>query len=190
MTIGAGVYQVEGLYGRHRQVMTNTAPTNAYRGAGRPEAVLIVERLVDPAAAALDLDPLEIRRRNVIRQEQMPYRTRTGAVFDSGDFGGLIAKAEVASRWRDFARRRTDAAGRDAVRGIGCAVFLEPSGGGMYPKDQVAIRFVAGGEILLYSVAGPAGRAMRPCSPSWSRACSGSIPPGSACGRAILMGRP
>ncbi len=158
MTIGAGVYHVEGLYGRHRQVMTNTAPTNAYRGAGRPEAVYIVERLVDAAATVLALDPLELRRRNVIRREQMPYRTLTGAVFDSGDFGALIAKAEEASRWRDFARRRSDAARRNAVRGIGCAVFLEPSGGGMFPKDQVAIRFVGGDQIVLYSVAGPSGQ--------------------------------
>jgi carbon-monoxide dehydrogenase large subunit len=158
MTIGAGVYQVEGLYGRHRQLMTNTAPTNAYRGAGRPEAVLIVERLVDAAAAVLDLDPLDIRRRNVIRPEQMPYRTLTGAMFDSGDFGGLIASAEEASRWRGFAGRRAEAARRGAVRGIGCALFLEPSGGGMFPKDQVAIRFVGSDQVALYSVAGPSGQ--------------------------------
>jgi carbon-monoxide dehydrogenase large subunit len=138
--------------------MTNTAPTNAYRGAGRPEAVYIVERLVDAAAAVLALDPLELRRRNVIRREQMPYRTLTGAVFDSGDFGSLIARAEEASRWRDFARRRSDAERRNAVRGIGCAVFLEPSGGGMFPKDQVAIRFVGADRIVLYSVAGPSGQ--------------------------------
>jgi aerobic carbon-monoxide dehydrogenase large subunit len=158
MTIGAGVYQVEGLYGRHRQVMTNTAPTNAYRGAGRPEAVLIVERLVDAAAAVLGVDPLDIRRRNVIRPEQMPYRTLTGAMFDSGDFAALIAKVEELSRWRGFAQRREDAARRGAVRGMGCAVFLEPSGGGMFPKDQVAIRFAGSDEVVLYSVAGPSGQ--------------------------------
>ncbi|HEU5017900.1 MAG TPA: molybdopterin cofactor-binding domain-containing protein, partial [Pseudolabrys sp.] len=74
--IGAGVYEVEALYGRHRQVMTNTAPTDAYRGAGRPEANLIVERLVDEAAARLGIDPLELRQRNLIKKEQMPYRTQ------------------------------------------------------------------------------------------------------------------
>ena len=84
--IGAGVYQVEAMYGRHRQVMTNTAPTNAYRGAGRPEANYIVERLVDEAAAKLGIDPLELRRRNVLKKAQFPYMTLTGALFDSADF--------------------------------------------------------------------------------------------------------
>jgi len=87
LTIGAGAYRVEALYGRHRQVMTNTAPTNAYRGAGRPEAAYIVERLVDEAAVALGIDPWELRRRNVIRKEEMPYKTLTGAVFDSAENG-------------------------------------------------------------------------------------------------------
>jgi aerobic carbon-monoxide dehydrogenase large subunit len=158
LTIGAGVYQVEAIYGRHRQLMTNTAPTNAYRGAGRPEAIYIVERLVDAAADVLDLDPLEIRRRNIIRRDQMPYRTLTGSVFDSGDFAGLIAKVEDASGWGKFAQRRKEAARRGALRGIGCAVFLEPSGGGLTPKDQVAIRFLANNKVVLYSVAGPSGQ--------------------------------
>src|SRR5260370_28037457 len=107
--------------------MTNTAPTNAYRGAGRPEAIYIVERLVNAAADVLDLDPLEIRRRNIIRRDQMPYRTLTGSVFDSGDFAGLIAKAEDASGWRQVAQRRKQAPRRIALRGIGRGVFLAPS---------------------------------------------------------------
>ena len=86
LAVGAGVYQVEALYSRHRQIITNTAPTNAYRGAGRPEANLIVERLVDEAAVKLKIDALELRRRNLIKKEQMPYKTHTGIVFDSGDF--------------------------------------------------------------------------------------------------------
>jgi carbon-monoxide dehydrogenase large subunit len=158
LTIGAGAYQVEAIYGRHRLLMTNTSPTNAYRGAGRPEAIYIVERLVDAAAAALHVDPLEIRRKNAIRHDQMPYRTPTGSVFDSGDFPGLITKASEASAWAKFAQRRKEAARRGALRGIGCAVFLEPSGGGLTPKDQVAIRFLPGNRIVLHSVAGPSGQ--------------------------------
>jgi carbon-monoxide dehydrogenase large subunit len=158
LTIGAGAYQVEAIYGRHRLLMTNTSPTNAYRGAGRPEAIYIVERLVDAAAAALRLDPLEIRRKNAIRLDQMPYRTPTGSVFDSGDFPGLIAKASEASAWAKFAQRRREAARRGALRGIGCAVFLEPSGGGLTPKDQVAIRFLSGNRVVLHSVAGSSGQ--------------------------------
>ena len=158
LTIGAGAYQVEALYGRHRLIITNTSPTNAYRGAGRPEAVYVVERLVDAAADVLGLDPLEIRRRNVIQPDQMPYRTLTGTVFDSGDFPGLLAKVEAASEWSNFGRRRKEASRRGALRGIGCALFLEPSGGGLVPKDQVAILFGANDEIALYSVAGPSGQ--------------------------------
>ena len=158
VTIGAGAYKVEALYGRHRLLITNTAPTNAYRGAGRPEAIYIVERLVDEAAASLGIDPFEIRRRNIIARDEMPYRTLTGSMFDSGDFAGLIAKAEDASQWRTFPQRRKAAARRGSLRGIGCCVFLEPSGGGLTPKDQVAIRFVPDHQVALYSVAGPSGQ--------------------------------
>jgi len=158
LTMGAGVYKVDALYGRHFQVMTNTAPTNAFRGAGRPEAAYIVERLVDAAAAQLKIDPFELRRRNVIAKEQFPYKTHTGVVFDTGDFLGLIDKAETMSDWRGFDARRAEAAKRGKLRGIGCAVFLEPSGGGGVPKDQVAIRFDAKGQVQLYHVAGPSGQ--------------------------------
>jgi carbon-monoxide dehydrogenase large subunit len=158
MLIGAGVYQVPAVYGRHRQVMTNTAPTDAYRGAGRPEAVYIVERLVDAAAALLGRDPLKLRRKNAIRSDQMPYKTPTNAVIDSGDFAALIDKAREAARWDSFKARSKEAARRGAIRGIGCAVFLEPSGGGMVPKDQVAIRFVDAQHVELFSVAGPSGQ--------------------------------
>jgi carbon-monoxide dehydrogenase large subunit len=158
LTIGAGAYQVEALHGRHRLFITNTAPTNAYRGAGRPEAVYVVERLLDAAANALGLDPIELRRRNVIGRDQMPYRTLTGTVFDSGDFAGLISKVRAAASWDSFPRRRKHASRQGALRGIGCALFLEPSGGGLTPKDQVAIRFLSSGRIVLYSVAGPSGQ--------------------------------
>ncbi len=140
MTIGANVYQVEALYGRHRQLMTNTAPTNAYRGAGRPEAVYIVERLVDAAAAMLGIDPLVLRRRNVIRRTQMPYKTVTGAVFDSGDFAGLIDKVEGglalgelrAAPARGGAARR---AARHRLLGVPGAVRRRPGaeGPGRHP---------------------------------------------------------
>jgi len=176
LTIGAGAYRVEALHGRHRLLMTNTAPTNAYRGAGRPEAVYIVERLADAAAVMLGIDPLEIRRRNIIARDQMPYRTLTGSVFDSGDFAGLIAKAENASGWRKFAQRRREAARRGALRGIGCAIFLEPSGGGLTPKDQVAIRFLSESEIALYSVAGPSGQSHETIFPELVAAALGLDP--------------
>jgi aerobic carbon-monoxide dehydrogenase large subunit len=158
LAISSSVYQVEAMYGRHRQIMTNTAPTNAYRGAGRPEANLIVERLVDEAAAKLNIDPLELRQRNLIKKEQMPYRTHTGIVFDSGDFPALAAKAREAADWDGFNVRRREAKKRGKLRGLGCGMFIEPSGGGGVPKDQVAVLFEADGNIVLHNVAGPSGQ--------------------------------
>lgn len=155
--IGAGVYRVEAVYGRHKQVVTNTAPTNAYRGAGRPEANYIVERLVDEVAARLKIDPLELRRRNLIAKEQMPYKTPTGANFDSGDFAGALAKAKELSDWEGFRARRKAARKQGRLRGIGCGMFIEPSGGGGIKKDEVAILFEKGG-IVIHNVAGPSGQ--------------------------------
>jgi aerobic carbon-monoxide dehydrogenase large subunit len=156
--IGAGPYRVEALYGHHRLVVTNAAPTSAYRGAARPEAALIVERLVDEAAVQLGLDPFELRRRNIIGRDQFPYKSPSGSTFDSGDFGALLDRAEAAADWRGFAARRAAAAKQGKLRGIGCALFLEPSGGGAAPKDQIAIRFERDGRANLYNVAGPSGQ--------------------------------
>ncbi len=158
MTMGAGPYLVEALYGRQRQVMTNTAPTDAYRGAGRPEAAFIVEALVDEAAVQLKMDPLELRRRNAIPREAMPYTTLTGTPFDSADFRGMLDAVERESEWKTFPARRAEAARRGKLRGIGCGLFIEPSGGGGVPKDQGAVEFAPNGEIILRLVAGASGQ--------------------------------
>jgi carbon-monoxide dehydrogenase large subunit len=156
--IGAGVYQVEAMYGRHYQVMTNTAPTNAYRGAGRPEANYIVERLVDEAAAQLDMDPFELRRRNMIKKSQFPYKTLTGAMFDSGDFQSLAAKVKEEADWKGFAARRRASRKAGKLRGIGSSVFIEPSGGGGMKKDEVAVLFDKDGRAIIHNYAGPSGQ--------------------------------
>ena len=156
--IGAGAYAVEAVYGRHRQVITNTSPTNAYRGAGRPEANYIVERLVDEVAARLNIDPLELRRRNVIRKAQMPYSTPTGARFDSADFPGLLAAAKAQAEWAGFPARRRASRKAGKLRGIGCGLFIEPSGGGGIKKDEVAVLFQRDGGIVIHNVAGPSGQ--------------------------------
>ena len=156
--IGAGAYQVEAIYGRHYQVMTNTAPTNAYRGAGRPEANYIVERLVDEAAAKLDMDPFELRRRNMLKKAQFPFKTLTGALFDSADFHGLAAKVKEEADWKGFAARRRQSRKNGKLRGIGSAVFIEPSGGGGMKKDEVAVLFEKDGGLVIHNVAGPSGQ--------------------------------
>ena len=157
-SIGAGPYLVEALYGRHRQVITNTSPTNAYRGAGRPEANLIVERLVDEVAARLNVDPLQLRARNLIKKAQMPYHTLTDIVFDSGDFPGLITKAKERADWNGFNARRRQSRKSGKLRGIGCGLFVEPSGGGHAKHDEVAVKFNRDGTLVLHNVAGSSGQ--------------------------------
>jgi carbon-monoxide dehydrogenase large subunit len=156
--IGAGVYKVDAFYGHHLQVMTNTAPTNAYRGAGRPEANYIVERLVDEAAAKLGIDAMELRRRNLVPAGAMPYDTPTGGRFDSGDFAALLEEARRRSDWDGGKARRRAAKKRGRLLGLGCGMFVEPSGAGGAPKDQVAVLFQRDGSIVLHNVAGPSGQ--------------------------------
>ena len=87
-----GVYHVPALDLRAKVVLTHTNVIGAYRGAGRPEAIYLIERLMDQAAAQMKLDPAELRRRNLIRPEQMPYRNAMGETFDSGDFPDMLEK--------------------------------------------------------------------------------------------------
>lgn len=151
--IGAGPYRVPALYGRHRLVMTNAVPTDAYRGAARPEAALIIERLVEAAARHLGMDAIELRRRNAIPTHALPYRTQTGSVLDSADLVGLLDLARQRSAWDDFAVRRNAAGARNALRGIGAALFVEPCGGGFVQHDQVALVFADEDSVLAYHCA-------------------------------------
>ena len=151
LTIG-GAYSVTAGYGRHRCVLTHTCPTGAYRGAGRPDMAYAVERLVDEAATQLGLDRLAIRRKNAIPKAAMPFTNAAGAKYDSGDFPGLLDKAEAHADWNGFAARKLASKARGKLRGLGLALFLEPSGGGAAPKDQVALRFAADGALKLHAV--------------------------------------
>ena len=124
----AGVYSTPAVYVEVTGVFTNTVPTDAYRGAGRPEACYILERLADRAAAATGIDPVEIRRRNLVAKEAMPYKTPIGPTYDCGDFPRIMERALESAGYDGFAGRRaaTEAAGR--LRGIGIASFVESSG--------------------------------------------------------------
>ena len=101
-------YDIRALYGRHKLVFTNTTPTTAYRGAGRPNVTYLVERLVDEAARQTGIDPIELRRRNLIPRAAHPYKTPTGSIYDSGDFPALLDKAVDFSAWATFEKRRKD----------------------------------------------------------------------------------
>jgi len=150
-------YRIPALHGRHRLAVTNTTPTTAYRGAARPSVVYLAERLVEQAARETGIDRVEIRRRNLIPKEAYPYKTQT-AEYDSGDPIGCLAEAIERSEWSTFEARRKEAAARGKLRGIGCAVFVEPSGGGVVPTEEAAIRFDPAGKILLHVLSGSTGQ--------------------------------
>ena len=109
-------------------VFTNTVPTDAYRGAGRPEACIVLERLADLAAERLGLDRAEVRRRNFILPAAMPYRTPLGPIYDCGDFPRIFERALEAAGYSSFDQRRVDATKPGKARGIGIAMFVESSG--------------------------------------------------------------
>ena len=123
-----GVYDIPVCYVRTRGVFTNTIPVDAYRGAGRPEAAYLIERLVDTAAHDLGVAPDSLRRKNFIRPRAMPYRTATGKLYDSGDFAGHLGRAQEAADWADFNKRVKQSKKAGKLRGIGVATYIEACG--------------------------------------------------------------
>jgi carbon-monoxide dehydrogenase large subunit len=155
----ANVYRIPVLYGRHRLVLTNTTPTTAYRGAGRPNVSYLAERLVDEAARETGIDRVELRKRNLIPKEAFPYQTPVAmSKYDSGDPPGQLEKALRLSDWSTFQKRKEEAKKRGKLRGIACGAFVEPSGAGGSPKEESAIRFGQSGSAELYVVSGPSGQ--------------------------------
>jgi carbon-monoxide dehydrogenase large subunit len=128
-----------------RGVLTNTVPTAPYRGAGRPEAILTLERLIDIAAVRLGVDRAEIRRRNLIRRSQLPYRSPVGLTYDSGDFVGNQKKVVEASDWHGFAARRRAAKKRGMLAGIGIANYVETPVGA--PVEWVNVKVLSKGVV-------------------------------------------
>ncbi|MBX9843796.1 MAG: xanthine dehydrogenase family protein molybdopterin-binding subunit [Xanthobacteraceae bacterium] len=123
-----GVYDIPACFVRVRGVYTHTVPVDAYRGAGRPEAAYVIERLVDAAAHALDIAPDALRRRNFIKPKAMPYATATGKVYDSGDFAAHMARAQELADWDGFKKRATAAKRKGLIRGIGLSTYIEACG--------------------------------------------------------------
>ena len=132
---------MQALYGRHKLVLTHCNPIDAYRGAGRPEAALIVERLVDEAARAMRIDAIELRRRNVLTSSDFPYTNPNGNVLDSGHPDASLQAVREEAQWSDFPARAQTVVERGRIRGIACALFVEPCGGGFVGEDQVMLEF-------------------------------------------------
>jgi len=143
-----GVYTFPAAHVEVLSVMTNTNATAPYRGAGRPEATYVIERLIEDAARELDRDPVELRRRNIIPAESMPYKNALGYAYDSGNFPKGMEEALALADYKGFAARRAEARARGRLRGIGIANAIEKAAG---PQPEYAeIRFdPSGGATVL-----------------------------------------
>jgi carbon-monoxide dehydrogenase large subunit len=126
--MATGAYDIPAAHVRLRGAYTNTVPVDAYRGAGRPEAAYLIERLVDAVARDLDIAPDALRRKNLIKPKAMPYKTPTGRVYDSGDFAGAMARAQEIADWKGFAKRAAASKRARKLRGIGMATYIEACG--------------------------------------------------------------
>jgi len=139
------VYDVPLAHLRVRGVLTNTVPTAPFRGAGRPEAHLVIERLIDIAAGRLGIDRAELRRRNLIRRKQLPYRSATGLTYDSGDFRRNMTRALELADWKGFAARRREAKKRGLLAGIGISNYVESPVG--IPVEYVRVTVQPAGVV-------------------------------------------
>jgi len=143
----SSVYAIPAIQIDVKMVLTNTAPLGPYRGAGRPEAFMLIERLLDGAARATGIDRVDLRRRNFIVPSAMPYRAVTGQVYDSGDFGAVLDKALALADWKSFPARRAAAERAGRLRGIGLCCFLEVAGGIL--DETVDLRFETDGAVAV-----------------------------------------
>ncbi len=142
-----GLYDIQAFHCRVRTVFTNTVPVDAYRGAGRPEAAYVVERLVDAAARKLGMTPDAIRRKNFIQPKAMPYKTATGKIYDSGDFSAHMKRAMDVADWKEFPKRAKAAKKQGLVRGIGLGTYVEVCG--TMGEETAQVRLDPDGDITI-----------------------------------------
>jgi carbon-monoxide dehydrogenase large subunit len=148
--VSTSIYDIPLVDLHYRAVMTNTASTGAYRGAGRPEAIFLIERLMDAAARKLQQDPAALRRRNMIGPQQMPYRNAMGQEYDSGAFEQILDQGLALADWDGFAQRRAESEARGRLRGRGIATFLEWTGGNAL-EERVTVNVSGDGFIEIGS---------------------------------------
>jgi carbon-monoxide dehydrogenase large subunit len=148
--VATGLYDLPLVHFEVKAVMTNTAPVGAYRGAGRPEAVYVVERMMDAAARQIGIDPREIRKRNFVKPEQMPYKNAVGQTYDSGMFAHMLERASKNSDWDGFKARKKAAEKKGLLYGRGLASYIEWTGGNQH-KETVTLKATAEGRVALYS---------------------------------------
>lgn len=147
-TLMAGPYKVPHVYVNVKAVFTNTAPVDAYRGAGRPEATYSIERVVDKMCRELNLDPFEVRRKNLLTPDQFPYTTPVGLIYDTGNYQATLDKAVELADVAGFEARRAESAKRGKLRGMGLSTWIEACG--IAPSHLVG---VLGSRVGLYDAA-------------------------------------
>ncbi|MET1411367.1 xanthine dehydrogenase family protein molybdopterin-binding subunit [Roseibium sp. HPY-6] len=123
--MSSGLYDIPAVFAKTEGVYMHNVPTDAFRGAGRPEAAYLIERLMDKAGEETGLGPIEIRKRNFIKPEQLPYTTQTGRLYDTGDYGGHLDKAMQVADWAGFEARQAESAKSGKYRGIGLCSYIE-----------------------------------------------------------------
>jgi carbon-monoxide dehydrogenase large subunit len=148
--VATGVYDLPLIHFDIKAVLTNTAPTGPYRGAGRPEAVFIVERLMDAAARQIGMDPRQIRKVNYIKPAQLPYTNAVGQVYDSGAFAHMMERASKLSDWDGFAARKKAAKKKGLLYGRGLTSYIEWTGGRVH-TEKVTLHATAEGRVILQS---------------------------------------
>jgi carbon-monoxide dehydrogenase large subunit len=148
--VATSIYDIQVVDLHLQAVLTNTMSTGPYRGAGRPEAIYAIERLFDAAAREMRIDPAELRRRNMIRPEQMPYRNAMAQTYDCGAFEKILDQGLALADWNGFAARRAESERRGKLRGRGIATFLEWTGGNAF-EEKVSVDVGADGVIEIFS---------------------------------------
>jgi carbon-monoxide dehydrogenase large subunit len=157
--VSTSIYDIRPIDIRIRAVLTHTAPTGAYRGAGRPEAIYLIERLMDEAARQTGIDNVELRRRNLIHPSQMPYRNAMDKTYDSGQFELVLDRGLAHADWSGFDARAAASSSRGRLRGRGLATFLEWTGADVF-EETVTVCVTADGGIEIFSATQPMGQGL------------------------------
>jgi carbon-monoxide dehydrogenase large subunit len=157
--MATGVYDIPAARVRLRGVYTHTVPVDAYRGAGRPEASYLIERLVDYAAREIGVAPDALRKKNFIKPTAMPYTTPTGKVYDSGDFAGVMARGQEIADWAGFAKRAAQSKRVGRLRGIGIATYVEACGNNGPETANIQLDRDGGVTVLIGSQSSGQGHA-------------------------------
>jgi carbon-monoxide dehydrogenase large subunit len=146
LKLASTVYDIPAVVVTSSLVLTNTAPTVPYRGAGRPEAVYIMERLVGQAAREMRIDPAELRKKNLIRPDAYPYETRTGWIYDTGNYAAAMTKCQSLADWDGYAARRAQSEAAGKLRGRGIVYYVDNTG---VFNERMELRFDPSGEVTI-----------------------------------------